>query len=44
MSLRGIVAVWGTRCPHVAPGTVKSLLYRATRKLRDELAFYRDEL
>ena len=28
----------------VAPGTVKSLLYRATRKLRDELAFYRDEL
>lgn len=29
---------------NVAPGTVKSLLYRATRKLRDELAFYRDEL
>ncbi|PEN13283.1 hypothetical protein CRI94_11630 [Longibacter salinarum] len=28
----------------VAPGTVKSLLYRATRKLRDELAFYRDDL
>ena len=28
----------------VAPGTVKSLLYRATRKLRDELAFYRDQL
>lgn len=28
----------------VAPGTVKSMLYRATRKLRDELAFYRDEL
>lgn len=28
----------------VAPGTVKSLLYRAIRKLRDELAFYRDEL
>jgi RNA polymerase sigma-70 factor (ECF subfamily) len=28
----------------VAPGTVKSMLYRATRKLRDELAFYRDQL
>lgn len=28
----------------VAEGTVKSMLYRATRKLRDELAFYRDEL
>jgi len=28
----------------IAPGTVKSLLYRATRKLRDELAFYRDDL
>jgi RNA polymerase sigma-70 factor (ECF subfamily) len=28
----------------VADGTVKSMLYRATRKLRDELAFYRDEL
>ena len=28
----------------VATGTVKSLLYRATRKLRDELAFYRDQL
>lgn len=28
----------------VADGTIKSLLYRATRKLRDELAFYRDEL
>lgn len=28
----------------VAPGTVKSLLYRATRKLRDELSFYRDDL
>lgn len=28
----------------VAPGTIKSLLYRATRKLRDELAFYRDDL
>ena len=28
----------------VAPGTVKSMLYRATRKLRDELAFYREEL
>ena len=28
----------------VAPGTVKSLLYRATRKLRDELSFYRDQL
>jgi RNA polymerase sigma-70 factor (ECF subfamily) len=29
---------------NVAPGTVKSLLYRATRKLRDELAVYRDQL
>lgn len=28
----------------VAPGTVKSMLYRATRKLRDELSFYRDDL
>jgi RNA polymerase sigma-70 factor (ECF subfamily) len=28
----------------VASGTVKSLLYRATRKLRDELAFYRGDL
>jgi len=28
----------------VATGTIKSLLYRATRKLRDELAFYRDDL
>ena len=28
----------------VAEGTVKSMLYRATRKLRDELAFYRDDL
>jgi RNA polymerase sigma-70 factor (ECF subfamily) len=28
----------------VAQGTIKSLLYRATRKLREELAFYRDEL
>ncbi len=28
----------------VADGTIKSLLYRATRKLRDELAFYQDEL
>jgi RNA polymerase sigma-70 factor (ECF subfamily) len=28
----------------VAEGTIKSHLYRATRKLRDELAFYRDEL
>ena len=28
----------------VAPGTVKSLLYRATRKLRDELAVYRDQV
>lgn len=28
----------------VAPGTVKSLLYRATRKLRDALAVYRDQL
>lgn len=28
----------------VAEGTIKSLLYRATRKLRDELDFYRDEL
>lgn len=28
----------------VAQGTIKSLLYRATRKLRDELDFYRDEL
>ena len=28
----------------VAPGTIKSLLYRATRKLRDELAFYQDDL
>lgn len=27
----------------VAPGTVKSMLYRATRKLRDELSFYRDD-
>ena len=27
----------------VADGTVKSLLYRATHKLRDELAFLRDE-
>ena len=28
----------------VANGTVKSMLYRATRKLRDELSFYRDQL
>lgn len=28
----------------VAPGTVKSMLYRATRKLRDELSFYHDDL
>lgn len=28
----------------VADGTVKSMLYRATRKLRDELSFYRDDL
>ena len=28
----------------VAEGTVKSWLFRATRKLRDELDFYRDEL
>lgn len=28
----------------VAPGTVKSMLYRATRKLRDALSFYRDDL
>jgi len=28
----------------VATGTVKSMLYRATRKLRDELSFYEDEL
>jgi RNA polymerase sigma-70 factor (ECF subfamily) len=28
----------------VAEGTIKSHLYRATRKLRDELAFYQDEL
>jgi RNA polymerase sigma-70 factor (ECF subfamily) len=28
----------------VAEGTIKSHLYRATRKLRDELDFYRDEL
>lgn len=28
----------------VAPGTIKSLLYRATRKLRDELAFYQNDL
>lgn len=28
----------------VADGTIKSMLYRATRKLRDELDFYRDEL
>ncbi|MFB6230997.1 MAG: RNA polymerase sigma factor [Salinibacter sp.] len=27
----------------VAPGTVKSMLYRATRKLRDALSDYRDE-
>lgn len=28
----------------VAPGTVKSMLYRATRKLRDVLSCYRDNL
>ena len=28
----------------VAEGTVKSLLYRAAQKLRDALAFYRDDL
>jgi RNA polymerase sigma-70 factor (ECF subfamily) len=28
----------------VAQGTIKSHLYRATRKLRDELDFYRNEL
>jgi RNA polymerase sigma-70 factor (ECF subfamily) len=28
----------------VAPGTVKSFLHRATRKLRDELAAYRDDV
>lgn len=28
----------------VAEGTVKSLLYRAVRKLREALAFYRDDL
>ena len=28
----------------VAEGTVKSLLFRSLRKLRDQLDFYRDEL
>jgi len=28
----------------IADGTVKSLLYRATRKLRDELSFYQNQL
>lgn len=28
----------------VATGTVKSMLYRATRKLRDELSIYRNEV
>lgn len=28
----------------VATGTIKGLLYRATRKLRDELAFDRDDI
>lgn len=28
----------------IAEGTVKSMLYRAVRKLRDELKFYRDDL
>jgi DNA-directed RNA polymerase specialized sigma24 family protein len=28
----------------VAEGTVKSLLFRSIRKLREHLSFYRDEL
>jgi RNA polymerase sigma-70 factor (ECF subfamily) len=28
----------------VAEGTVKSLLFRAIRKLREHLSFYKDEL
>ena len=27
----------------VAEGTIKSLLFRAVQKMREELAFYRDE-